>query len=97
MVTALLNDHPKKSLQKDRVTLFAQNGTELYILNAVYTDGYKQHMKGDKRKPFAKQDEFLRIHKYGPYLIHEEKDMEYFTKVALAVVLRASEEEAGRN
>ncbi|CAI7641125.1 unnamed protein product [Penicillium viridicatum] len=97
MVTALLNDHPKRSLQKDRVTVFSQNGTEMYILNAVHTDGYSQHMKGDKQKPFVKQDEFLRIHKYGPYLIYQEKDMEYFAKLALAVVLRASEEEVGRN
>lgn len=80
-----------------KVTLFAQNGTEMYILNAVHTDGYTQHMTGDKQKAFVKQDEFLRIHKYGPYLIYQEKDTEYFAKLALTVALRASEEEGGRN
>lgn len=54
-------------------------------------------MTGDKQKPFVKQDEFLRIHKYGPYLIYQEKDTEYFAKLALTVALRASEEEGGRN
>ena len=54
-------------------------------------------MRGDKQKLFVKQDEFLRIHKYGPYFIYQEKDMDYFTKLALAVALRASQKEGGRN
>jgi hypothetical protein len=54
-------------------------------------------MQGRERKHFVKHDEFLRLYKYGPYYIHLEKDMKYFAKLALAVALRASEEEAGRN
>ncbi|KAF3394241.1 hypothetical protein F1880_005531 [Penicillium rolfsii] len=96
MVAALLNEHPKKNLPKNRVTLLSQNGSEMYLLNASYKDGYREHMQGDSGKKFVRQDEFVKIHRYGPYLITEKEHVRYFAKLALAVALRASEEEHER-
>lgn len=79
-----------------RVTLFAQTGAEMYLLNASHKDGYRQYMQGDSGKRFVRQDEFVEIHRYGPYLITEKEDVRYFAKLALAVALRASEEEDER-
>ncbi|KAJ5562164.1 hypothetical protein N7461_000925 [Penicillium sp. DV-2018c] len=81
MVAALLTGHPKKKLLKDMVTLFAQTGAEMYLLNASHKDG---------------QDEFVEIRRYGPYFIAEEEDVRYFAKLALAMALRASEEDGER-
>ncbi|RHZ61285.1 hypothetical protein CDV55_103629 [Aspergillus turcosus] len=39
MVAALLNEDPKKGLPKNRVIPFAQDGTEMYLANAVHKDG----------------------------------------------------------
>lgn len=76
-----------------RVTLFGETGIEMYLLNASHKDGYKKYMKGDPGKRFLKQDEFGEIFRYGPYLITDKEQVRYFAKLALAVALRASEEE----
>ncbi|KAJ5581616.1 hypothetical protein N7535_000236 [Penicillium sp. DV-2018c] len=96
MVTALLTEHPKKKLLKDRVTLFAQTGAEMYLLHASHKDGYSQYMQGAPGKRTVRQDEFVEIRRYGPYLIAKKEDVGYFAKLALAVALRASEEEDER-
>ncbi|KAF7173260.1 hypothetical protein CNMCM6106_007358 [Aspergillus hiratsukae] len=88
MVAALLNEDPKRGLPKNRVILFAQDGTEMYLANAVHKDGYRSHMQGDKKEPFAKQDKFVRIERYGPYMTNVKQDVEYFAKPVLGVVRR---------
>ncbi|KAJ5576457.1 hypothetical protein N7535_003383 [Penicillium sp. DV-2018c] len=96
MVAALLTGHPKKKLLKDMVTLFAQTGAEMYLLNASHKDGYSQYMQGPYGKRTVGQDEFVEIRGYGPYFIAEEEDVRYFAKLALAMALRASEEDGER-
>lgn len=44
-----------------RVTLFSQTGSELYLLNASYKDGYRQYMQGDPGKRSLKQDRLFAL------------------------------------
>ncbi|KAJ5800605.1 uncharacterized protein N7518_002673 [Penicillium psychrosexuale] len=88
MVTALLNAHPFPRT----VTLFSQTGSELNLLNASYKDGYRQYMQGDPGKRSLR----VSFRLYGPYLITEKTYVLYFARLALAVALRASEEEDAR-
>ncbi|KAJ5576458.1 hypothetical protein N7535_003384 [Penicillium sp. DV-2018c] len=50
-------------------------------------------MQGASGKRTVRQDEFVEIRRYGPYLIAEKEEVRYFAKLALAMALRASEEE----
>jgi hypothetical protein len=62
----------------------------MYLANAVYKEGNKRHMQGDK--PFVKQDEFLRIERYGPYMSYVKQHVEYFAKLVLAVIFHCAGE-----
>lgn len=65
----------------------------MYILSGVYPDGYIQYMRGDTTKRLLKQEEVARIYRYGPYSIKKKERVQYFAKLALAVALRAKEED----
>ncbi|KAJ5115122.1 hypothetical protein NUU61_000881 [Penicillium alfredii] len=91
IVAALLTDAPK-GLPMNRVILISQDGEELYLSNATYTDEYKSYMMGTKRG-MIKKTEFLRIQRYGPWRIKHWKEVEKFAKLVLAIALRASAEQ----
>jgi hypothetical protein len=52
---------------------------------------YRDFLKGTKKG--IKKEEFLHIHRYGPWHLKEKEDVENFAKLVLAISLRASAEQ----
>lgn len=71
--------------------MISQDGSELYISNATYEDGWKLYMLG--RKPKPDDTDFAKIERYGPWRLDHRAEMEEFAKIVLALALRASAEE----
>ncbi|KAJ5814758.1 hypothetical protein N7474_006535 [Penicillium riverlandense] len=93
IVTAIVED-PPKGLGKERIILVSQDGRNFYISNALFPDGWKDYILGNKKK--AKKEDFLEVFRYGPWDTRVRKEVDHFAKVLLALAIRATAEEEER-
>ena len=74
-----------------RVFLISQDGHELYISVAQADNRWINYIYDIKKT--IQKEEFLKIHYYGPWHINKKMDVQQFSKMLLALALRAVAEE----
>ncbi|KAJ5120510.1 uncharacterized protein N7515_009898 [Penicillium bovifimosum] len=85
-IVALLKD--RKPPAGEPVFLISQDGPELYISTATPSAAYLAYIKNQSSSLHG--ENFLQIHKYGPYDIREDMKMHAFSCLALSIVLKAT-------
>ncbi|KAJ5542893.1 hypothetical protein N7535_005315 [Penicillium sp. DV-2018c] len=66
--------------------LISQNGNELYITAASFDDTYLHWLRSNRPMRLSKNS-FMRMTRYGPWLVGMAHDMEEFAKLALAIMI----------
>jgi hypothetical protein len=72
----------------DPVFLISQNDMEIYLIVAIPTRRYVAYMEG--RRSVLRDEDFMRMHKFGPWHINKSTELDYFAKIALAIAIGRS-------
>ncbi|KAJ5946128.1 hypothetical protein N7454_002967 [Penicillium verhagenii] len=70
------------------VFLISQDGVELYVIVADFDQRYVDFARG--RRLTITEDHFMKMHKFGPWLIDRFEDLDIFAKLVLAIAIHGS-------